>query len=179
MSFAVNYTLPSGETLEVREALPEDAAALLAYVKTVLDESPNLSSGSDEFTLSEEEESEYLKGCMEADNCLYIIGLVDGEITAGLSFSGFLKSRLRHSGEFGMSVKKEYWGQGIGGKMVDALIAWAKDSPVTKINLTVRVDNERGVRLYKSKGFMIEGEVSRGMSVDGEYISLYHMGLEL
>ena len=64
--------------------------------------------------------------------------------------------------------------------MLDRLLDWARRSGiVTKINLRVRVDNLRAIRLYERKGFVREGTVSREALVDGEYFSDHHMGLEL
>jgi RimJ/RimL family protein N-acetyltransferase len=64
--------------------------------------------------------------------------------------------------------------------MVDALVDWARATGfVTKINLRVRTDNPRAIALYKRKGFVIEGTISREMFLDGKYYSHHWMGLEL
>ncbi len=99
---------------------------------------------------------------------------------SALTFTAGERPRVRHRGEFGISVRKEYWGLGIASLMLDRLLDWARRSGiVTKINLRVRVDNLRAIRLYERKGFVREGTISREAVVDGEYFSDYHMGLEL
>lgn len=71
-------------------------------------------------------------------------------------------------GEFGMSVREESSGRGIGGLLLDALIDWGRRSAiVTKINLRVRTDNERAIHLYESRGFGCEGTISRDFVVEG------------
>jgi RimJ/RimL family protein N-acetyltransferase len=64
--------------------------------------------------------------------------------------------------------------------MLDALIEWARGTGiVTKINLRVRTDNRRAIRLYESKEFEIEGTIRRDIRVDGAYFDHHVMGLIL
>ena len=109
-----------------------------------------------------------------------MLGLIEDKIVASLVFSAGHRPRIRHSGEFGMSVRKRYWGLGIGSSMLDALIDWARDMQIVKkINLRVRTDNERAIALYERKGFVIEGTIHKQIFLDGAYFDHYWMGLEL
>ena len=79
-----------------------------------------------------------------------------------------------------MSVRKRYWGLGIGSLMLDTLIDWAKGTQIVKkINLRVRTDNERAIALYERKGFVIEGTIRKQVFLDGTYFDHYWMGMEL
>jgi RimJ/RimL family protein N-acetyltransferase len=79
-----------------------------------------------------------------------------------------------------MSVRKEYWGLGIGSLMLDTLIDWARATQiVTKVNLRVRTDNQRAIQLYRNKGFVIEGTIRREIRLNDQYFDTYWMGLEL
>ena len=99
---------------------------------------------------------------------------------ARLHFAAGRRARVRHSGELGMSVGQAYWGQGVGSALLDVLIDWAEQTGVVKkINLRVRIDNERAIRLYEAKGFQHEGTLSNEMFVGGRYYDLYAMGLSL
>lgn len=174
------HKLKNGRALLIREAGAEDARAVLDYVEDISGESNFLSFGPGEFELTEAEEAAALREYRDSDNRLYIIGLVDGIIVATLSFSAGRRPRVRHSGEFGMSVRKRYWGLGIGSAMLDALIDWARGTGIVrKINLRVRTDNRRAIALYRRKGFVVEGRIRREIFLDGEYFDHYWMGLEL
>jgi RimJ/RimL family protein N-acetyltransferase len=50
---------------------------------------------------------------------------------------------------------------------------------VKKINLRVRTDNQRAIRLYERKGFGIEGTSRKEILLDGSYFDHHWMGLEL
>jgi RimJ/RimL family protein N-acetyltransferase len=84
---------------------------------------------------------------------------------------------LRHSGVLGMGVIAEYRGQGLGPALMDATLKAAKDRGLKRIELTVRVDNERARRLYERFGFVTEGLCRRHMRIDGEYKDSWLMAL--
>jgi RimJ/RimL family protein N-acetyltransferase len=174
------HQLRGGRELLIREAAPEDAPAVLEYIHAISGESDFLSFGPGEFELGEAEEEEAIRKFRNTENHLYLLGLVGDSIVSTLSFSAGHRPRLRHSGGFGMSVRKPYWGLGIGSCMLDTLLAWARATQtITKIDLRVRVDNQRAIRLYESRGFVREGTLRKEIYLDGQYYDLYFMGLEL
>jgi RimJ/RimL family protein N-acetyltransferase len=174
------HHLKNGQVLVIREAAPEDARALLDYVEGISGESDFLSFGPGEFELTEPEEEEFIRKCLTSDNQLYILGSIDDTIVAILNFSAGRRPRVRHSGEFSMSVRKQYWGLGIGSLMLDMLIEWARSTQIVKkINLRVRTDNQRAVLLYERKGFVREGTIHKEILFDGKFYDHHWMGLEL
>ena len=66
----------------------------------------------------------------------------------------------RHVVALQLAVHEGHQGQGIGAQLLDALIAWARAQPaLRKIVLTVRERNERALRLYRARGFVVHGRV--------------------
>ena len=87
----------------------EDAAALLDYLKIVGGETENLSFGAEGVPLDLETEQDYLRSqCESADNVQYL-AKVDGEIIGTASLNRKPR-RMSHRGEFGISLKKAWWG---------------------------------------------------------------------
>ncbi|MEX0361809.1 MAG: GNAT family N-acetyltransferase [Allomuricauda sp.] len=174
----MEYKLKSGKILEVREAEESDADNLVAFAELSSGESDYLSFGPGEFNVSAEEEVEILKTYKEDKGKIFLVGFIDGEVVGSLGFTNGKRNRMQHFGEFGMTVRKENWGDGIGTILVDCLIDWAKGSNlISKINLMVRHDNVRGINLYLKQGFSFEGKIPRGIKVKGEYFDVYTMGL--
>lgn len=174
------FKLENGQVLIIRRAEVADAPALIDHARLASGESDFLSFGPGEFELTEPEEEEFIRKCLNLENHLFLIGTMGGAMVAVLTFSGGLRPRLRHAGEFGMSVRRSCWGLGIGSLMLDALIDWARATRVVKkINLRVRTDNRRAILLYERKGFVREGTISREMFLGGEYFDHHWMGLEL
>jgi len=78
-----------------------------------------------------------------------------------------------------MGVKTEYRGVGIGRALIQATLEGARTAGLTRIELTVREDNERAIHLYRKLGFTHEGLKRNGVRVDGRYYNLVSMGLLL
>ena len=77
-------------------------------------------------------------------------------------------------------IKQDYWGQGIGRSLIEELISWARETNIVhKINLKVREDNMRAIKLYEDMGFIKEGHVSREFFVDNAYYGAIIMGMEI
>lgn len=173
-------TLKNNLHLTLRHAESQDAERVLAFVHQIAGESENVTFGPGEFELSVEEERMVLQKIAESPNNLYILAEIADEIVGTLSFNTGKRPRLRHAGEFGMSVLRKYWDAGIGNCMLAYLISWAKQTDtIRKINLHVRVDNLPAIHLYEKHGFVQEGQLSREFYLHGQFIDLYIMGLQL
>ncbi len=166
--------------LLIREAIADDAPAIIKYLNEVSGESDFLTFGPGEFGISEGEERSILQQYHDSDNQLCLVGVIDNRIVSVMTFTAGQRPRTRHSGEFGMSVRQSHWGLGIGTLLTDALISWANATDIIKkINLRVRTDNHRAIILYEKRGFKIEGTMRKELFVDNEYFDYHWMGLEL
>ena len=112
-----------------------------------------------------EQEAEFLKEKADSSNATELIALVDGKIagTAGIEPVGE-KYKVKHRAEFGISVLKEYWGQGIGRALTKACIQCAQDAGYDQLELTVVAENDRALALYRSLGFVEFGRNPRGFN---------------
>lgn len=54
-------------------------------------------------------------------------------------------------------VAPDRWGEGVGGQLVDAVLAEARDRGYDRAQLWTHVDNGRGQRLYDGRGFRRSG----------------------
>ena len=61
--------------------------------------------------------------------------------------------------------------------MAETGIRLAQDFGVRKLNLSVRADNQRALRLYHSLGFEEEGRTARALRVGGRFFTEVNMGL--
>jgi GNAT superfamily N-acetyltransferase len=63
-------------------------------------------------------------------------------------------------------VVPERWGEGIGGTILDAVLAEARRRHYSRIHLWTHEDNARSHRLYRSRGFSPTGRTTGG---EGEW----------
>lgn len=168
-------------SLTLREATPDDAAAILRMLEYIGGETDFLTFGAGEFDMSEEDERAYLAAQRDSPTGLYLVACrEDGEVVGSLSFSTPARRRMRHAGTFGVSVARAYWGHGVGTALMEMLISWARANPIVrKINLEVRTDNTRAIALYLKLGFVVEGTLRRAVFEGGRYFDDYAMGLWL
>ena len=159
-----------GQKIKISSAGPEDAKELINYMEQVFGETKFLLREPEEFEMTVEEEEEFLENMNQSENNLFIIARINGRIAGNLGFTGSELKRYSHQGEFGMSVLKEYWGNGIGSLLMETLIKWSEDNEITRISLRVDENNERGIKLYEKFGFQQEGllENKKRLS-DGSY----------
>lgn len=162
----------------VRKGVKSDAAEIIKYLNIIGGESDFLTFGAGQFGKSIKQEEEFIESALNKENALFLIAEIDNKIVGNLNLSGGLKERTAHVGEFGVSVLKEYWGYGVGQELIKFLIDWCETTKIIKkINLRVRTDNTRGIRLYKKFGFLEEGIVKRDFLINGKFYDSLLMGL--
>ena len=162
----------------IREAEPADAAQLLAYLKQVGGESDNLSFGPEGLPFTVEQEEEYLRS-LSGDPRNIMISAWSGDELVGNASLSALPRRTGHRAELGITVLKDAWSQGIGRALMETLIARAKESGIEIIQLDVRSDNARAIRLYESCGFRHIGTFPAALKISGEYFDTDAMVLDL
>lgn len=86
----------------------------------------------------------------------------DGE-GPGAGLAGYLavtRSGTEHA-DFAMAVTAAHRGQGVGGVLLDAAVAWCRAAGVSKLSCQVWPHNGRAIALYRSRGFAVEGRLHR------------------
>ncbi|WIV11534.1 GNAT family protein [Proteiniborus sp. MB09-C3] len=174
------FELKNGDTVIIRKANKSDAGAVLNYIDMVSEESDYLTFGQGEFDKTIEQEEYFIDNISKQNNALFIIAETKGKVVGNLNFSGGARPRIVHTGEFGVSVLKDYWGQGIGAQLIKYMIEWCKQSRIIrKINLRVRSDNFSAIHLYKKLGFKEEGVITRDFFINNRFYDSISMGLNI
>jgi RimJ/RimL family protein N-acetyltransferase len=82
--------------------------------------------------------------------------------------------------ELGMSLAAAARGRGLGGQLLDALLDAGRELGAHKAELQVWPHNERAVRLYLSRGFVVEGRIrAHYRRASGQVWDAILMGLAL
>lgn len=167
----VEAKLRDGRVVLIRVGGPDDAAALLAYMQRCLpDIAPFVAMDADEFTITEAGERGWFETQQASPGAMTLLAFAGQEVVAVLNCSCRSgRRRVAHIGHLGMSSGKAYWGSGLGGAMLAAMIDWAERHPVLELlELDVFADNERALALYRGSGFVQSGVVpGRGRFADG------------
>lgn len=84
--------------------------------------------------------------------------------------------RQNHRGSLGMGLLHEYRGQGLGSKLLNAVLAHSKIFGLEKVELHVYTSNTAAIRLYDKFGFEREGLIRKYRKLDGVYFDCLAMG---
>lgn len=166
------------EEFDIREAVPEDAEKLIAFLVQVGGETDYLSFGKEGLPVSTEAEKKLIQSIKEGEHSVLYLAWKGEEIIGDASLSGFPR-RMSHRSEFGISVAKSEWGQGIGSALLQKCIEYAKTHEIELLNLEVRSDNRRAIQLYERFGFRKIGNSPAYFKIDGEYYDFDLMVLDL
>lgn len=162
--------LKDGRELLLRQPKVEDAEAMIEYLNIVGGESDNLLFGKNEFRLTADQEKEYIKSINDNENSLMLLGIIDNKIISVSQVSASNRKRIAHNSELAISVKKEYWGMGIGTTIMESLIDFARSSNTIKtISLGVKGSNKKAQHLYEKLGFEKVGVHKNFFNIDGNY----------
>lgn len=134
-------------------------------------------------TISLEEETKYLTKLLEHIEKKQEVSLLvecNSRIIA-LSSIGMQDKVHQHIGLFGISVAKDYRGEGVGKLLMEQVIKESiKQLPLLKIiMLHVFANNPLAESLYTSFGFIQYGLLPKGVFYKGDYVDLKYMFKEV
>jgi ribosomal protein S18 acetylase RimI-like enzyme len=136
--------------MELRPATDSDVAGWAEQVKAVADEGRWIGSESNRTV---EELAERFRSALAEDQILLVLeeaGRIVGSI-------GIHPTGVDGVHTLGMSILKEFRGQGWGRQMVLTALDESRARGIVKVVLEVWPDNGRAIALYASTGFEIEG----------------------
>ena len=174
----VDYMLKNGETVTIRPPVPEDAQGMVDLFKAADQESPFLIRNPGEFRFTAEQEAALIQSVGENPDLQWYTAFYQGRLV-GQSSAGLINGqwqRCCHRAGVGFVLLKEYWGLGIGGKMMESCLAWCREHKTEQVELEVVAGNQRALGMYKSFGFAVTGTRPRALKyLDGTYADEYCM----
>lgn len=177
----MKYTLRNQKTVEIRVPAVEDAEAIVELIKQADTETLYLAREPGEFTTSLSREKDVINGVISDSDQQWFVAEYEGKVVGQCSI-GLVRrvARYRHRAEVAFVILKEYCDLGIGGKMMQECIRWAREHAVTQIELDVVATNERAIRMYEGFNFEKVGVVPDALRYNnGDYADEYYMVLKL
>jgi ribosomal protein S18 acetylase RimI-like enzyme len=137
----------------IRPAHPADAAGIIRLFSAVADERDSI--GTEPGFDVAQRQSSILTSIKEGANCLLVAAREDVLV-------GSLGLQVQHNvGSLGMMVACQHRRQGIGGRLLDESLHWARERRLHKVDLHVWPHNAAAIALYRSRGFTVEGRLRR------------------
>ena len=152
-----------------REAEAKDAPELVKHLQCVGAQTDNLSFDGDTFRISEEKEAKFIERFRRNKNDIMLVALDGDKVVGNAIIERNRVARYSHRAELSITVLHDYWSRGIGSRLMELLIDFAKKSGVEIIYLEVRSDNERAIALYEKFGFERIGIYNNFFKIGNEY----------
>lgn len=172
--------IKNGKTAILRSPTVEDADALLEYLKITAEETPFLLRCPEEYTMTVEQEEDFLRGTLQSANVTMILCEVDGRLAGNCQLARKDRIKTRHRGMIGIALVREFWNLGIGTAMFHEMIRLAKEQGIEQLELEVIEGNQRAMALYEKMGFRVVGEKPNAIRLkDGTMLKEFYMVKEL
>ncbi|MCB0739128.1 MAG: GNAT family N-acetyltransferase [Bacteroidetes bacterium] len=166
--------------LNIRHANIYDAEGINNCTLRNLAESDYLLTSPSEFHPSVSDTENWIQFHIDKPNSSIMIASHDNQVIAVQNITGKQTKKVNHTADFGLAILPEYRGQGVGKKMVEFAISWAKENNNLKmLTLEVFSANKPAFHLYKSFGFEQYGFLPKAFFQDGKYLDNVLMKLEV
>ncbi len=155
----------SGREIIFRYPTENDLHMLRDYINTLSKERTFIIFQGEQVSL--EEEKIYLDSQLKAitkDKAVQLLAFSEGQLVGNTQIN--LQSKAtKHIGVFGISLAKEFRGEGIGTLLMEKLIKEAKKhlNGLKIITLELFGNNEIASRLYENMGFIEFGNLPKGI----------------
>jgi L-phenylalanine/L-methionine N-acetyltransferase len=170
-------TPPFADSLElagysVRRALEPDAAAITALMSEprVLRETLQVPHTSPEHWVN-------MIKASQSPSHLQLLVVNQGQVVGfGGLYPAGTSPRIQHARWLAIAVLPAHWGKGVAPQLMRTLLDSADNwLGVTRLQLTVYVDNARAIALYQRHGFETEGTARSYSLRDGVLVDALHM----
>jgi RimJ/RimL family protein N-acetyltransferase len=125
------------------------------------------------------DERRYLRAIRRYPNAAVFVAEDEGRIVGRLSIARDQHPASRHVADLGLMVAMSHRRRGIGTKLLEAALDWARHSEVRKLELHVFPHNEAAIRLYENFGFVREGYRRAHYKRGSQYVDAILMAYEV
>ena len=159
----LDFISRSGKNISVREPRLSDVPIMAEFINTLGREDIYLNA-SPENIYSHAQEEQYVTDCLyklSHRQQVYLLAFAADKLIGSVTIT---KQALRqpHVGIFGITIAKEFRGDGIGKQLAQSAINLAREIDIKIITLDVFATNLPALNLYASLGFQQYGLLPKG-----------------
>lgn len=165
-----------GKIYELRSFIPSDAEALQSFFhQSALESTHTLHYKEKPISISKLDSR--IKMATESSSDLFLGAFDENKIIGQVYFRVQHPDHpwVKHIGEFGMTVLRDYWGQGIGTELLRQIEIFANSIGISRIEAKVRTTNEHAIALYKKFGYQIEGTRKKAALINDSFEDELHI----
>jgi len=169
MREVLTYQISGDTKITLRPARPDDAAAIIAAVRSSSQERSYVLMeiyGKDTAT-----QRAYIER-LDREHNLFLVATVNEQIVGILALLDSLLCSTPEPGlSVGVHIVRDWRGRGIGSAMLRYAMRWAKEHNYQRLEADIFTTNERSVRVFSKAGFREETCRRRSVQVGVQRIS--------
>lgn len=172
----------AGKSILIRYVMLEDVQIMLDFINTLSKEQTYISFQGEQMLLEEEEK--YVNDIVpkiENNEAIHLLAFSDDKLIGGSDIHRSNKKFDRHVGIFGITIAKDFRGEGIGSMLMSAVMKEAMQNipSLSLISLALFGNNETARSMYEKFGFVEYGRLPKGIVHKGEYVDHVYMYKDL
>ena len=169
------YVTKKNRAVTIRPLTLEDSERSREYINQISAEDTFISFSGEQLTA--EQELKYIQdsiASMNEGNSLHLLAEFEGKVVAACDARRVLglKTRSAHIAQFGLTVAREFRGEGLGEAIfrlaIDLIPTYLPN--IRLLKLGVFSPNQAGVALYKKLGFTQYGVLPGGILYRGKFV---------
>ena len=159
-----DFLLKDGRTALLRTPTEADAAQYLDLLKALAKETPFMLWEPAELDgFNAEDEAAFIRSMNANPAVQMMVCEVDGTIAGEGRIVWDPRNRIRHRAQLLFGIRKDFWGRGIAGAMMDRIEAIAGENGITRLELEVSAENQRAINFYRRRGFQQTGTIPQAL----------------
>ena len=174
------FKTKKGRETVIRVVAKTDAQKLMDFINPIFAEDTFLMRGPEDLVKNLKEQQTYvndqLKKLKKNEGVLLIAQYLD-RIVGSVDLRRMVY-RQKHMGEIGITISVDFREEGIGQKLMTAIIQEAGNLKLRSLYLHCLANNPRAIHVYEKMGFTKTGGLPKAYLYKGEYIDQVTMYLE-
>lgn len=164
-------------TIAIRSLSVSEAEALLVFKKRVSEETDFLLSSPEIYkNRTAAQEEAWIEKLNSNPRSFLMILDFEGTMIGMLDFHAFADRKRMHRGFLGISILKDWQGQGLGKKLMNSFFELiAKELSIEFVELSVMSTNTKALNLYQSLGFQEVSRLPEAFQVSSQRVDEVHM----
>lgn len=174
----IAFTLRDGRAAVLRSPGKSDAPVMLEFIKKASGETEFLMNYPEEYDgYTLEREEAFIQASNDSPNGVMLACFVEGKFVGNCRIMFLTCLKEQHRASVGIAILQEYWGLGIGTRMLTELFRIAElRGGIRQIELEFIEGNSRARHLYEKMGFRITGMRPDAIRLrNGSYVNEYMM----
>jgi hypothetical protein len=164
------FLVKDGEEIALRPAVPGDSGGIISALRSASPERSYVLM--EQYGKNAETEGEYIRD-MDAQKNLFLVAVGRGGIVgslAALQADGGHRPETAHVLNIGLHLVESSRGLGIGSRMVQYAIEWAREHGFKKMEASIFTTNKRSLNLFRKAGFTEECMKLKKFRIGRDYI---------